>query len=317
MPLTDARCTNCGGRLVVDDSKDAAICPYCKTAYVVRDAINYYNSYTTNNYSVDKLYADTVNINNTRSADERLGAAEQYMKFRDFQHAAEIFREVCESDPQDPRCWMGLARARSQELNAETGGGWRDTVDLAREVCGYLDRAMMTGPGDRDTASSAASYKEAVRRRLSEIKRQKEQQLQAINDEILREQSAALSRMGALPDRGRDPAQVRKEAERLRRWTENINPWYYPAGFFALGFLASFSDRDPTTHNISGLLALGFLIIGILVRNSKTVSLRSKEEYLKEESNRSSAGYTRSGERQMLERELREMEDTDISFLNR
>ena len=39
MPLVKAQCTNCGANLEVDSSKDAAICEFCGTAYVVEKAI--------------------------------------------------------------------------------------------------------------------------------------------------------------------------------------------------------------------------------------------------------------------------------------
>lgn len=40
MPLVQAKCTNCGASLLVDNAKDAAICQYCGAAYVVEQAIN-------------------------------------------------------------------------------------------------------------------------------------------------------------------------------------------------------------------------------------------------------------------------------------
>lgn len=40
MPFVQAKCTNCGANLEVDNSRDAAICPYCHTPYVVEKAIN-------------------------------------------------------------------------------------------------------------------------------------------------------------------------------------------------------------------------------------------------------------------------------------
>ena len=35
MPLVDAKCTNCGANLKIDDTNDAAICEYCGSAFVV------------------------------------------------------------------------------------------------------------------------------------------------------------------------------------------------------------------------------------------------------------------------------------------
>lgn len=73
MPLVQANCTNCGANLEVDNTKDAAICPYCGTPFIVEKAINNYN--TTNN-----IRADVVNVYGGNSADFviRAGVLEKY-----------------------------------------------------------------------------------------------------------------------------------------------------------------------------------------------------------------------------------------------
>ena len=60
MPLVNAKCTNCGGVLQVDDSKEAAICPFCESAYVVEKAINNYN--ITNNLNVSNSVVNVYGI---------------------------------------------------------------------------------------------------------------------------------------------------------------------------------------------------------------------------------------------------------------
>ena len=35
MPLVNAKCTNCGGTLQVDAAKEAAVCPFCGSAFIV------------------------------------------------------------------------------------------------------------------------------------------------------------------------------------------------------------------------------------------------------------------------------------------
>jgi len=64
MPLVDAKCTNCGATLVVDSAKDAAICNFCGSAFIVEKAINNYNV-VNHNY----INADVVNVYNTNSVD--------------------------------------------------------------------------------------------------------------------------------------------------------------------------------------------------------------------------------------------------------
>lgn len=55
MPWVAAKCTNCGANLEVDSAKDAAICPYCNTAFIIEKAINCYNV-------VNNITAGAVNI---------------------------------------------------------------------------------------------------------------------------------------------------------------------------------------------------------------------------------------------------------------
>lgn len=43
MSLVPAKCTNCGGELQIDNTKDAAVCPYCGSAFIIEKAVNLYN----------------------------------------------------------------------------------------------------------------------------------------------------------------------------------------------------------------------------------------------------------------------------------
>ncbi len=55
MPLVPCKCTNCGSTLTVDSAKDAAICEFCGSAFVVEKAINNYNC-------INNITAQVVNI---------------------------------------------------------------------------------------------------------------------------------------------------------------------------------------------------------------------------------------------------------------
>ena len=59
MPLIPAKCTSCGGVLSVDESKDAAVCPYCGNAFVVEKAIQNFSA----TYVINNIQADTVIMN--------------------------------------------------------------------------------------------------------------------------------------------------------------------------------------------------------------------------------------------------------------
>ena len=67
MPIVEAKCMNCGAALQVDNTKDAAVCPYCQTPFIIEKAINNYN--ISNN-----ITAGTVNIIGGNSADFEIRA---------------------------------------------------------------------------------------------------------------------------------------------------------------------------------------------------------------------------------------------------
>ena len=79
MALIKAQCTNCGGVLDVDETKEAAICPFCNTPYVVEKAINLYKvndaSINVQNANINvsgMLDADTMFENWVVTNDDRL-----------------------------------------------------------------------------------------------------------------------------------------------------------------------------------------------------------------------------------------------------
>jgi hypothetical protein len=49
MANVNAKCPNCGKDIVIDDNKDANICPVCKEAFITEKAIKLYKEKTENN----------------------------------------------------------------------------------------------------------------------------------------------------------------------------------------------------------------------------------------------------------------------------
>ncbi len=49
MALVPGICTQCGGRIEVDDTKEAGICKSCGTPSITEKVINNYNTYNINN----------------------------------------------------------------------------------------------------------------------------------------------------------------------------------------------------------------------------------------------------------------------------
>lgn len=65
MPLVPAKCPECGGLVEVDKEKRAGICQHCNNAFVIKDAIQTFNTYfqSTNNYNTTHNYGDGVVVN--------------------------------------------------------------------------------------------------------------------------------------------------------------------------------------------------------------------------------------------------------------
>ena len=78
MALLQAKCTNCGGILQVDGSNDAAICPYCNSAFVVEKAVAnfFYSNVSSVNASVVNIYnhetTPTVSVNVAPAVSEKV-----------------------------------------------------------------------------------------------------------------------------------------------------------------------------------------------------------------------------------------------------
>lgn len=96
MSVVKAKCTNCGANLEVDSINDAAVCPYCKTAYVVEKAINNYN---TTNY----IDAKVVNFfdGQYNPLNQMVKKAQGYLKLDQAEKAFETYCQIAEEYPDE------------------------------------------------------------------------------------------------------------------------------------------------------------------------------------------------------------------------
>lgn len=79
MPLVPAKCPECGGNVVVDNEKDAWICDFCKTPFIVEKAINNFNTInniTNNVMNNNDIKADVVNVYESKTSDFVIRAGE-------------------------------------------------------------------------------------------------------------------------------------------------------------------------------------------------------------------------------------------------
>ena len=104
MPLVNAQCTNCGGFLEVESTKDAAICPHCGTPYIVEKAIN---NYSINNTNI----IQNATISMKESADELWNKALRLYEFGEKEKADDILAVMLKEYIEDPRPVKRIAEA--------------------------------------------------------------------------------------------------------------------------------------------------------------------------------------------------------------
>ena len=115
MPLVAAQCTNCGGTLQVDDSKEAAICKYCETPFIVEKAIHNYQIH--NSYNIENA---NIIVNDDKSFEKRLASAEEYMyHLKDYAAAYKIFAEIESIAPGNFKVWYGKICSRTLNFNGK------------------------------------------------------------------------------------------------------------------------------------------------------------------------------------------------------
>lgn len=110
MPIVPAKCTACGANLNVDSNKDAAVCNYCGSAFIIEKAINNYNNYNTIN--ADKVVVEGIQV------ETLLKNAETYIKLGDFGRAQTYYTEMTKHFPDDYRGWWGSVRYFTRDFTA-------------------------------------------------------------------------------------------------------------------------------------------------------------------------------------------------------
>lgn len=101
MPLVKAQCPNCGSALEVDNSKDAAICSYCGTPFIVEKAINNYNINNT-------YYVENATFNNQESENSFVKRGVTFIDLKEAQKAYDVFSEFSNKYPANYKSWLGL-----------------------------------------------------------------------------------------------------------------------------------------------------------------------------------------------------------------
>ncbi len=104
MPFVKAICSNCTGILEVDNSREAAVCPFCGTPYIVEKAIQQYISVVNNNSHIE--HATFVNgFDEARYLDNGI----MQLKLKQYDDAADTFKRMSKDYPGNWKAWYGIA----------------------------------------------------------------------------------------------------------------------------------------------------------------------------------------------------------------
>lgn len=104
MPLVPARCTQCGANITVDDTKDAAVCEFCGTAFITEKAISNFN--ITNNMNISNA---TINVSGV-SVENLILRAEQFEAQGNYEKAIEYYNRALDIDATNQTVLSKLER---------------------------------------------------------------------------------------------------------------------------------------------------------------------------------------------------------------
>lgn len=151
MPLVPALCTQCGAKMEIDSSKDAAICPFCNTPFVTEKAINNYN--TTNVTNIGNLHADVVNVSDDQSRDNRVRSGETFLKLQDYDAAQNVFGDLAEDCPYDYRGWWGLIKVYSKSFT-----DYDISLTKLNEIKSLYDKAYAVATDEEKEILKSSEY---------------------------------------------------------------------------------------------------------------------------------------------------------------
>lgn len=140
MPLVNAKCTNCGAPLQVDNTHEAAVCQYCGSAFIVEKAIQNFNISFTNNITAQNVI---IAGKGEMEKERLLQNANTNENFKEYNKAYEIYKQVSEDYPDDYRGWYGMASMKTHKFKV---------LDISdhdfSQLTAYIDKAMLCAPSE-------------------------------------------------------------------------------------------------------------------------------------------------------------------------
>ena len=102
MPLVPAKCPECGGNVVVDNEKEAWVCDFCKTPFIVEKAINNFNTInniTNNVTNNNEIKADVVNVyDESENINNLFARAEEHIQEHRYEQAQNLLNKILDKN---------------------------------------------------------------------------------------------------------------------------------------------------------------------------------------------------------------------------
>ena len=273
MPFVQGKCENCGGILAVDTGLKAAICPFCGTAYIVQDSINYYNS----SIKVENMHADVVNITDESSSEARLKAAEAYMKIGDYSKAKNEYLKVTEIAPHNYLGWLGIIDSHTHHYSRR--------IRSSREISmleEYAKSVLALAPIEK-----GAELLKEFRRYVKAEQEQNDAEKSSLNQELAKQSTEVNKVYNDTVSMQNDIVYAKNRVDTLEKSNVGCGWLIFGVPIWVFGIILTkvfFSDGDWYEAKIS--LAVAFVlpcyILGIvsvvLTIKDKIKNVKNKEE---------------------------------------
>ena len=141
------RCDFCGGQLIMDNSREFAVCEFCGTKYmkeIIQDKIQEIRGQVSITGAVETVTGDA-------EKERLLKNAETYIGIREFDKAIQTYQQVIKQFPEDYRGWWGLYTTPVERyfftgvfLEADKNA-LRNTYNLCQDkntIVAYFDTVM-------------------------------------------------------------------------------------------------------------------------------------------------------------------------------
>lgn len=109
--MKPAICTQCGGIIEVDETKEAGICSACGTAFVTEKVIS---NYITNNNTVNNI--TNINYGEKNDGEAEFARALTRIKLDDFEAADAEIGKAIKKAPENPKFWIYSAYIDSERF---------------------------------------------------------------------------------------------------------------------------------------------------------------------------------------------------------